>query len=743
MAPSQDMTWSEHESQPSHPTDTDAHNQQVQGQLLQQIPQFDSSQVVSGSTSGAAANHSHADTTTSGAAAASTTATNSSARPHRDRPCDACRRRKTRCVKDEGREKCVLCNFHAQECTYLHEPVARNRKRKASTERARKAKLSTRANPGIEEYDEYHGQTILRKTLGLMNKHHAHYVGMTEPFSFPRFCLPVGSSLKNVQGGQVTIRKVGQETIFTIHEDQGTVGYDSEDSRRDAIQDIVGPHGPELVRLYFRVVHPSFPIVHKGVWLEKYDRSVREFTAASLGAMYLLASSYWAYSPILADVPKPDFTRLWHLAMESFDYTIFRPKLSSVQAGLLLAQYESTDGGVISNGSRGKLTAHLISIAHKVGLHLDPTNWDIPEWEVGLRRRLAWALYMQDKWVALVEGRPPLISDLNWCVGMCQLHDFPEIQEHDEEGSSEVEKGRTMFLQMVHLTQILSHLLDGVHNLRAHYAIQSAPDPLRKLLEVVQPLQIRLKDWYASMRETLRMDNATALKLSATGYLRLAYLALEISIHRRIICQACSVDIEPQLLQVCRTAARARFLSAIEFVDSLKAQHLTSFWYFSSTASMTLLISFGNLLLGSAVDPEERQFYLNKMKEFRWTLKLNGEAGAKFIKPALAAMIIDPDELCQKRMGEFWVGGSPATTGSGASYGFSPPAGLDSAAFGTTRLNTASVVQTPLTSWQGATPTYDNLVTPAMPDMTEYLNAYAWMPPTFDGDQNPQFHSGQ
>lgn len=98
-----------------------------------------------------------------------------------------------------------------------------------------------------------------------MNKHHAHYVGYTEPFSFPRFSVPLGTSQKHVQGGQVTIRKVDDETMFTISEDQGTEGQNDEDRRREAVQEIVGPHGPELVALYFRAVHPSFPIVHKDV----------------------------------------------------------------------------------------------------------------------------------------------------------------------------------------------------------------------------------------------------------------------------------------------------------------------------------------------------------------------------------------------------------------------------------------------------------------------------------------------
>lgn len=51
------------------------------------------------------------------------------------RPCDSCRRRKSRCVVDdvEG-ARCVLCIFHNQDCTFLEEPVARKRKAKDSVD---------------------------------------------------------------------------------------------------------------------------------------------------------------------------------------------------------------------------------------------------------------------------------------------------------------------------------------------------------------------------------------------------------------------------------------------------------------------------------------------------------------------------------------------------------------------------------------------------------------------------------
>ena len=45
-----------------------------------------------------------------------------------DRPCDICRKRKTRCVKDENQEKCVLCAFHGLQCTYVDAPQPRKKR---------------------------------------------------------------------------------------------------------------------------------------------------------------------------------------------------------------------------------------------------------------------------------------------------------------------------------------------------------------------------------------------------------------------------------------------------------------------------------------------------------------------------------------------------------------------------------------------------------------------------------------
>ena len=50
-------------------------------------------------------------------------------RGRRERPCDACRKRKSKCVTHEGQNNvCVACSVHGQDCTYIEDPQPRKRR---------------------------------------------------------------------------------------------------------------------------------------------------------------------------------------------------------------------------------------------------------------------------------------------------------------------------------------------------------------------------------------------------------------------------------------------------------------------------------------------------------------------------------------------------------------------------------------------------------------------------------------
>jgi hypothetical protein len=138
--------------------------------------------------------------------------------------------------------------------------------------------IRTTNGTGVEEYDDLDGPSLLKKTLGLQNKHHSQYVGATrglEPILLGH--LPNGVK-SEVQLSDGTLRRVSSTEAFLLLPDPGTQGFYDELADLDAIEAIVRPHGRALVDMYFRIVFPSFPIIHKEVYLEKYSRSYREFS---------------------------------------------------------------------------------------------------------------------------------------------------------------------------------------------------------------------------------------------------------------------------------------------------------------------------------------------------------------------------------------------------------------------------------------------------------------------------------
>ena len=445
----------------------------------------------------------------------------------------------------------------------------------------------------------------------------------------------------------MSFRHVGNNDMFVLHPDSGTEMYEDETEDLDAIESAVAPHGRALIDLYFRIIHPSFPILHKKVYLEKYERSHREFSPALLAAVYILATTYWTYSSELSYFSVPNVALLETLAFKALNYSVHRPKLSTVEAGLLLLQR--------STKASWPLTAQMVAVGQDLGLHRDCSEWDIPVWEKGLRRRLGWALFMQDKWASLVHGRPSHISATDWAVHSLNDQDFPEssADEDDEDGSTEVVTGRSIFTCMTSLTIILSEILSKLYSGAAEKEVAGqGTNATTHVLTKAKPLQIRLKEWYSSLPGNLSIEHVKVRKLSSNGYLHLAYWATEITLHRCIARTLPSCP-DPQLVSICHSAALARLNSAMDFVKSLKPEHWQSFWYFASEFSFGLIGVF-EILVSHSVDStghdDSSNESVNRLDQYRWSLKMASH-NTTFLEKSIAMVNTASADWSTKKRG--------------------------------------------------------------------------------------------
>ncbi|PVI08093.1 hypothetical protein DM02DRAFT_637484 [Periconia macrospinosa] len=579
-------------------------------------------------------------------------------RSRRERPCDACRRRKSRCVINEGAALCVLCEFHKQECTFVQSPLPRKRKvvgdgKKDSPNNQKKRSVDAEPPPLALPTPTITATApspppaqpplasvhipYLGETLGLQQRQHSRYIGLSSPFD----SLLIGLSPFDTRNESTfdlgTLRRVNDHECFIMLPDEHTQDYADEVETLNYVERTVHPHGPALLDLYFRVVHPSFPIIQKQLFVTRYRNGDRTFSPALMAGMHILALNWWSFDPRLAQQPKPDVSQLEAIAMRSLMRAFERPKLSTVQAGLLLLQRPKTDSW--------SLTTQLVAIGQELGLHLDCSGWSIPAWERGLRKRIAWALYMQDKWSSLIHGRPSHIFGPNWAVKPIGDDDFNEEadgyemrKEESEDELEETERGQVLFAQMIALTQIMAEVMDTFYT---QVAIQDFANAGKKSTDLIiqraKPVQIKLRQWHERLPASVKMNAPTKSKLSSLGYLHLAYFATEITLHRRIVQSLDDPNTDPYGFFMCRNAAKTRLISAMDFVNRLKPEHLQSFWYFASKINFTLIGTFGSLLWATAPAQEEADFYKTRLREYRWTLSVSSKR-ADFLEYAVSML---------------------------------------------------------------------------------------------------------
>lgn len=474
------------------------------------------------------------------------------------------------------------------------------------------------------------GPTMLKRTLGLQDDRFSQYIGPTTDFEPSLINLSSFDPHDESLLSRGTLRKVCDDETFLMLPDYNTPGYEHVKQDSDDIEAVVAPYGRQLIDLYFKVVHPAFPIIQKHVFLEKYERSYREFSPPILAAVYILAINWWEHSDELSRLPRPNVRELEKLVRTTLADAMYRPKLSTVQAGLLLSQRPE--------GDQWAPTAQLVAVAQELGLHLDCSTWKIPPWEKGLRKRLASALYMQDKWGALVHGRPSHIFSSNWGVQPLTANDFPDVEwdENDVEEKLEIERGRLLFTRMVQLSEILAEILDTFYTLQAMTTVTNAgAQGTHLVLSLAKPIQLKLKEWYGGLPADVRLDSSYSSggsppsRLSSIGYLHLAYFATEITLHRRIIRSLASTpsSVDAYVQHICRSAAKARLISAMDFVNRLTPIHLRSFWYFASKTNFALIGTFGSLLWATSPGREEAEWYRRRLGEYRWTLSVSSSPG--------------------------------------------------------------------------------------------------------------------
>ncbi|KAH6666699.1 fungal-specific transcription factor domain-containing protein [Halenospora varia] len=382
----------------------------------------------------------------------------------------------------------------------------------------------------------------------------------------------------------------------------------------DAIEAHVQGYADALFRLYFRFVHPVMPVLSKAGTVMAYAADKLSIPASLRGIMYGLALPFWTQDPTLKDKPLIGQAELFEHAHTALNRELDSPKLSTLQACLLILHEQPDISGTTESPRIWVLACQATAVAQSLGLHQDPSLWKLPQWEKKLRKRLWWATYMNDVWTSICHGNAPHILPSSFSMAELSLEDLssdenvvglPGAHLIDVADQEFQPQAAASFLEGIELTKVLSDVLKN------SYSPQSYREAIRQENKVGR--QTYLLRYMASVEKissaasqykpnqpssTIQIPSplGTPSTLHDSGYFHLSVYAIKFLILRQLLAPATHESKSDPDSNLCRHYALAmkEGENFVELVSKMCATDLHAFW---PRHSRTNLIIGGNHLI--------------------------------------------------------------------------------------------------------------------------------------------------
>ncbi len=337
-----------------------------------------------------------------------------------------------------------------------------------------------------------------------------------------------------------------------------------------------------LLGLYFRFIDPYFPIFARSDLLVSgglSNHAVQNLPLSVSASLYAAALPFVQYDDHLSATMGhgPDHSQhLYRISWLALTQEAHQPSLSSIQAALLILQRPPSDQYCNETPWNTGLIAWTVSLAYVLGLNRDGTEWNIPVWELALRKRLWHAIVSMDKWATLGAGMPSHIR--------CEDVDVQPLWPHDSETSQLVD-AEYHFRLLTDLTTIVSDITDTFFTVRA--SERTSKDFVLSF-DRARPLRLRLRHWSDAMapyqKEGLEFDGS--MRMSGDHALRLAFIVANMTLLRAILRPVenmSSTEMQDHATRQNRMAARSGALEcakeAVDFVEVLGRPAMEAFWH--------------------------------------------------------------------------------------------------------------------------------------------------------------------
>ncbi|KAH7397563.1 fungal-specific transcription factor domain-containing protein [Cadophora sp. MPI-SDFR-AT-0126] len=382
---------------------------------------------------------------------------------------------------------------------------------------------------------------------------------------------------------------------------------DPGNSQREIIDQILHPHQSEVIQLYFKHLHPCFPIVDKRTFLELWTKDPERISSTLVCDVYASALIFWRKSEVLRSHPRPDLGFVWNQAVKALQDDFMAPSISTIHSTLL----DLTGRPILQISGNIVNAGRTITLAHSLGLHRDATGWKATEHEKNVRTNLWWGCLIQDHWSSLAHGTPPNIQRANYDVPLPTIDSLLSSSVVPEEQSN---AGMT-FIKLCSLSQILGSLLPLVYSL--HINEKDATKETRRI-------QCSLDDWESDLPYMLNLgSHDRADRVNGSANLWFCFLSVKLLLCRVMFkISASSLSPMPEAKQYNLALLRDSASKLVEFVTDIHENQLQEFWL---PHTAYLLVSAATILLRCIVESSDiktKRDCILKLKAFQNRLQI-------------------------------------------------------------------------------------------------------------------------
>ncbi|KAJ7357133.1 hypothetical protein DFH08DRAFT_851120 [Mycena albidolilacea] len=449
-------------------------------------------------------------------------------RSRKNRPCDGCRRAKSRCAIPQAGPPCVECQQMNKQCTFDELPPERKKPRAPSSPTANIASTSSHLpveSPTMGKLKRPRSPDDSSAALQALSYAAAHEkrlrIAESEPMSLdlsisrsldPHVLttlltddlLPIGTKqlgplddnplsetpyMRQISGD----RSKPQYIIFTKKRNGPSVNSGKKQlAVLKTCLSLLDPPPTEdsLLDIYFAVFDPAFPLV----FLPPDERLLNSLVHTKL---CLTALSYRRrYRSSIASIRS--------IIRASEEDTGQEPsRLSTISAALLdlsARPVQDVEANYI-------LLARTIAQAQLLGLHINPTSWNIPSWEKDLRRNLWWGLRIHDAWISFLNARPSHIQADNHSI---PVPDIVSVGTGSPSNSPDTASSPQSYIFLCRLSAICSRLQSQVCTLASSILLPA------ERLEKVKAIE---EETHILLSEVRRDETGRALSSGVASFL--------------------------------------------------------------------------------------------------------------------------------------------------------------------------------------------------------------------------------